>query len=326
MSLSVRHEGKRASVTTVLVTGAAGYIASYILDAFRERFTLRLVDNRDRDGLGRSVDGLQVRDISALDRMDEYRDLFRGADAVVHLAFMRPAQSRRADPHAWYLAERANIDMAYVVYQLALEEGVKRVVVASSNHAADFYEGALRRRELDMVYPDHPRPLSDNFYGWAKEAYEHLGFVFAAGIQQDLSSAAVADAKSTRRLEVVQIRIGAPRDLATTSFADGRVPDPKTLHRDLGAWVSPRDMAQLFARSVEAPSIENEFGVPFQVFYGISDNTRKPWSIANARKVIGYAPQDDSEIVYADEIRRSLTEPARATMVSGDARGGRGHR
>jgi hypothetical protein len=90
-------------------------------------------------------------------------------------------------------------------------------------------------------------------------------------------------------------------------------------------WVSPRDLAQLFVRSIETPSIADEHGVPFQVFYGISDNTRKAWSIANARKVIGYAPQDDSEVVYAEEIRRHLTGPAREGMVDGEARGGQGH-
>lgn len=78
-------------MTTVLITGAAGYVASYILPAFRQRFELRLVDNRDVDGLGRPVEGLQVRDISDLGRMDEYRDLFQGVDAVVHLAHLRPA-------------------------------------------------------------------------------------------------------------------------------------------------------------------------------------------------------------------------------------------
>jgi nucleoside-diphosphate-sugar epimerase len=313
-------------VTTVLVTGAAGYIASYLLPAFRERFTLRLLDNRERDGLDRPVEGLQVRDISNLDRLADYRDLFHGADAVVHLAFIRSAG---AGLHQRYLAERANIDMAYLVYQLALEEGVRRVVVASSNHAADFYEGPLRRRELDLVSPSHPRPLSDNFYGWAKEAYEHLGFVYATGALDATrggASTPVGAGQSGRRLEVVHIRIGAPRDLATTSFADERRYDPQTLHRDLGAWVSPRDLAQLFVRSIEAPDIADEYGVPFQVCYGISDNTRKPWSIANARRVIGYAPQDDSEIVYADEIRRFIVEPARQDMVTGDDRGGKGHR
>ena len=90
-------------------------------------------------------------------------------------------------------------------------------------------------------------------------------------------------------------------------------------------WVSPRDLAQLFARSIEAPSIADEYGVPFQVVYGISANTRSAWSIANARRVLGYAPEDDSEAVYADEIRRFILEPARAAMVSDAARGGQGH-
>ncbi|HEU5315042.1 MAG TPA: NAD(P)-dependent oxidoreductase [Chloroflexota bacterium] len=309
-------------MTTVLVTGAAGYVASYLLPAFREKYALRLVDNRDADGLGRPVPGLEVRDVSSLDRMDEYRDLFRGVDAVVHLAFIRASDRGH---HARYLAERANIDMAYVVYQLALEEGVKRVVVASSNHASDFYEGPLRRRELDHITAHSPRPLSDNFYGWAKEAYEHLGFVYAAGTMGALGFQAGPGTPAQRQLGVVQIRIGAPRDLASTSFAGEKL-DPVALHRDLGAWVSPRDLAQLFVRSIDTPDIRNEHGVPFQVFYGISGNTRRQWSIADAQRVIGYAPEDDSEVVYADEIRRHLTGPAQDRMVQGDARGGKGHR
>lgn len=310
---------------TVLITGAAGYIASYILPAFRERFTLRLVDNRDRDGLGRPVEGLQVRDISDLSRMDEYRDLFRGADAVVHLAHLRPTGPSL---HERYLAERGDVDMAYIVYQLALDESVKRVVIASSNHATDFYERPLRARLMDMVYPEASaqRPLADNYYGWAKEAYEHLGFVYASGVAGGPTVGEVRPEDRPRRLEVVQIRICAPRDLSITSFADWRRDDPLTLHRDLGQWVSPRDLAQLFVKSVEAPHIEDEHGIPFQVFYGVSANTRSAWSIVNARKVIGYEPQDDSEVVYADEIRRYLLDPARERMVQGEARGGKGSR
>jgi NAD(P)-dependent dehydrogenase (short-subunit alcohol dehydrogenase family) len=191
-------------VKTVLVTGAAGYIGSYILPAFRERFSLRLVDNRDRDGLGRPVEGLQVRDISDLNRMDEYRDLFRGADAVVHLAFMRPPTEGL---HQRYLAERANVDMAYLVYQLALEEGVRRFVVASSNHATDFYERPLRTKQLDTVYPDHPRPLADNFYGWAYMAS-------TSADSCDLTQR-VASSASTARVELLD------QHLADTLAASG---------------------------------------------------------------------------------------------------------
>ena len=42
--------------------------------------------------------------------------------------------------------------------------------------------------------------------------------------------------------------------------------------------------------------------MPFQIFYGISENPHAFWSIANARKVIGYAPEDNSELRFADKI------------------------
>ncbi len=290
-------------MATVLLTGASGYIAGYIIDGLRRSHQVRLVDNRP----GPDV---LVRDLTDPRALDHHRDLFRGVDAVVHLAFQRPQGS---DAVARYLAERGNVDMAFVVYQLALEEGVRRVVVASSNHAADFYEGPLRRRALELVGTEEPRPLADNFYGWSKEAYEHLGFVYATGALG-------------RPLENVQIRIGAPRDLATTSFVDERRNDPLTLHRDLGMWISPRDLTQLTLRAIDAPDLRDRWGVPFQVVYGISGNTRSTWSLANARAVLGYAPADDSEVVYADEIRRWIVEPQRAAMVSAEARGGLGRR
>ena len=65
-----------------------------------------------------------------------------------------------------------------------------------------------------------------------------------------------------------------------------------------GAWVG--------SWSVEASEIEDEHGVPFHIFYGVSNNARKFWSITNARKVIGYEPQDDSEIRFAEDLARLL--------------------
>ena len=70
--------------------------------------------------------------------------------------------------------------MAYNLYQTCLEEGVRRAVVCSSNHAADYYENLIWGDKWDVVTPDM-RPLSDNFYGWAKETYEHLGFCVCNG-------------------------------------------------------------------------------------------------------------------------------------------------
>ena len=82
--------------------------------------------------------------------------------------------------------------------------------------------------------------------------------------------------------------------------------DPANYKRDLGAYLSPRDLTQLFVKSIETPNIENEHGIPWQVVYGISNNTRAFWSLSNAREVLGYAPEDDSEVKYADDIRSFL--------------------
>jgi nucleoside-diphosphate-sugar epimerase len=290
---------------TVLVTGATGYIASQLLPTLRERYDLRLLDVRGTDRHGEPVQGVQVVDLaSAADAT--VRPHFRGVDAVVHLAYFRPS-SASLNPQTGfmtrdYAGERTNVDMAQRVFQLAMEEGVQRVVMASSNHAADWYEHLLHVGKMDVVDPDLTPPRSDNYYGWAKATYEHLGFMFATGA-------------NGRAVENVQVRIGAPRPIAAKTFfpnGPGTDGDAVRYKRDLGAYISPRDLTQLFVKSIETPDIANEHGIPFQVFYGISGNARAFWSLVNARRVIGYAPEDDSELRYADEIRAYLVEPSRS--------------
>jgi len=271
----------------VLVTGATGYIASQMLDDFRRRYELVLVDAKDRDRDGHTVPGVRTIDLAHLDP-EGYRELFDGVRTVVHLAYKH---GDRTDMRRGYADERDNVDLAFEIYQAAFETGVERVVVASSNHAADWYETLIRDRLLEMLTPHH-RPLSDNWYGWAKEAYEHLGFVFASG-------------SYGRKLPVVHVRIGAPRPIVRDSYGD----DAAWYKRDLGAYISPRDLSQLFCRAIDAPSIDNEHGVPFLVVYGISNNTRAFWSIADARSVLGYAPEDDSEIVFQEDIAAWLMKP-----------------
>ena len=271
----------------VVVTGAAGYVASQLLPAFRERYDLVLLDAREKTRDGAPVEGVTITDLRDANR-ETYRSYFEGADAVVHLAFNYKAGRSMNDGD--YYSERSNLDLAFHVYQTALEEDVRRVVIASSNHAADWYEHLLLQRKMEMLDVTWP-PLSDNYYGWAKACYEHLGFLFATG-------------RKGKALEVVQVRIGAPRSIP----ADSAAKDPTSYKRNLGAYISPRDLQQLFVKSIETPDITNEHGIPFQIFYGVSNNARAFWSIANARKVIGYAPQDDSEVVFADDIRRVLVE------------------
>jgi len=267
----------------VVVTGAAGLIAGLLLPALRERYDLIPLDLRAADRDGNPVEGIQIADLLNQDR-DTYRHHFEGTDAVVHCGFVHPEDPD--DPNQRFQAELANVQMAYNVYQAAWEAGVRRAVVASSNHAADYYEPLILDGQWDFVTPAI-RALSDNYYGWAKEVYEHLGFVFAVGKMNG------------RPLENVQIRIGGPRE---TDVGNCELGDLRCMRRALAVYISQRDMSQLFIKSIETEDIHDDHGVPFQIFYGVSDNPHAFWSIANARRVIGYEPQDNSETRFADLI------------------------
>ena len=229
--------------------------------------------------------GVEITDLGDPD-LSKYSQHFKDVDTVVHLGYKR----RQGSPLDDYYDEQFNVGMAFNVYRSAYESGVKRVVLASSNHAADWYEHALiHNHDLEMLDP-YRLPLSDNFYGWAKATYEHLGFLFASGT-------------FGRKLEVVLVRIGAPREIRLEDFPG----DPGRYKRDLGAYISPRDLTQLFTRAIETPNIDNEHGIPWLIVYGISDNTRSFWSLTSARQVLGYRPEDDSEIKYAQDIQSFLT-------------------
>ena len=280
----------------VVITGAAGYVAQRMFRALDERWEVVPIDVRDKTREGKSVPRLVVADLTEPDR-NAYRQHFRGADAVIHCGFVRApgmsADTWQDNSDAKFQAEHANVALAYNVHRVALEEGVRRVVVCSSNHASDYYERLVWDGRVDMVTPEMP-PRSDNWYGWSKASYELLGFVFATG---------KADG---RRLEVVQWRIGGPRDDDIEHIKPGDIP---TMHRALGAYLSARDQVQQAIKMVETPDITDDNGVPFLIVYGISGNTHRFWSLETARRVLGYAPEDDSQTRFVDGMAPIVKAP-----------------
>ncbi len=273
----------------VVITGAAGYVAQRMFKALDERWDVVPIDIKSTTRDGKSVPRLVVSDLTQPDR-NAYRAHFKGADAVIHCGFVRApgltADSWQENSDAKFQAEHANVALAYNVYRVALEEGVRRVVVCSSNHASDYWERLVWDGRVDMVTPEM-LPRSDNWYGWSKAAYELLGFVFATGKVDG------------RKLEVVQWRIGGPRDDDIDHVKPGDLP---TMHRALGAYLSARDQTQQAIRMVETPDITDENGIPFLIVYGISGNTHRFWSLASARRKLGYQPEDDSQVNFADKI------------------------
>ena len=289
----------------VVVTGASGYISNAFLPTFSERYDLTLLGVSKETKTGWNDNIIEVNLTNP--NVDHNGEHFTGADVIIHNArydhranpkfTTGPNHKRKKDrpqqPVDGYLAARQNLDMAYNIYKLALQKNIRRVVAASSNHAADWYETKIHVGEMDIVgHTTYPKSV--DFYGWCKIAYKAMGFAFATR-------------RFDQEIENINIRIGGPRILDIANLSDNQT----SLCRDLAACISNRNPQQLYIKSIETPKALNEDGMPFQLFYDISNNTRAFWSIANARAAIGYNPQDDPEVFYSKQIRKHLTSLGR---------------
>lgn len=243
----------------VLVTGIAGTIGSVIKLGFSEKYELSGLDRVTTEGVPCAV--ADVADLSAI------APSFEGVDVVVHLA---------ADPSpraSWDSVLQNNIVGTRNVFEAARNARVRRVVLASSHHAAGFYglkddpykaiyEGRLEEAErpIERLPPNRVRP--DSYYGVSKIFGEALGSYF----------------HDQYGISVICLRIGWVM----------KTDDPTFSAASLSLWLSHRDTVQLFERSVEAP-----YSVGFAVVNGESANTLGIWDLEDTRDILGFDPQDD---------------------------------
>jgi uronate dehydrogenase len=148
-----------------------------------------------------------------------------------------------------------NVVGTHNVLRAAVDAGVSRVILASSNHAVGFYRRSVDGAELPDGLPARP----DTFYGWSKAASESLGALY----------------HDRFGLDVVALRIG-------TCFVE------PIGSRGLATWLSPGDAGRLVEACLAAPA------VGFRVVWAVSDNRRRWWSLAGAR-ALGFVSADDAE-------------------------------
>ena len=169
-----------------------------------------------------------------------------------------------------------NVTGSQTVLHAAAEAGVRTVVVASSNHAAGFWE----RPGDGSLLPDDVAPRPDSFYGWSKAAVESLGRLY----------------HERYGLTVVNLRIGwcsrHPYD-----------------RRGAEIWLSPDDVGRLVEAAL-APTVTG-----FHTVWGVSANTTSWWSRAGG-EAIGYRPQDDSEAYASEFADRRRPPPRWAASSS----------
>ena len=190
----------------VLITGAAGAIGSSLRDNLAGRYRhLRLADLVD---VGDVRPG-EEHDRGDIQEMDACLRMTRDVDCIVHLA-------GQATESTWERVLGPNIIGCYNVYEACRQNGVKRFIFASSNHAVGFHR---TDRLIDRTAQTRP----DSRYGVSKVFGEAMGRLYA----------------DKHGMQVACMRIG--------SFQ----PKPQD-RRQLSTWFSPDDLARMVAALIDA--------------------------------------------------------------------------
>jgi nucleoside-diphosphate-sugar epimerase len=181
-----------------------------------------------------------------------------GVDAIIHLGGLSGEAPFEEILHT-------NVLGSQHVLEAARRQGVRKVLLASSNHAVGYF--SRDDAPPDGLPADLP-PRPDSFYGWSKTAVESLGRLYV----------------DTYGLDVYCLRIGSCFDVPTNV-------------RHLSTWMSPEDSARLMDACLRTDN------GGFQVVWGVSANTRRWWSL-KAGEQVGYQPVDDAEAFAAELIGR----------------------
>jgi uronate dehydrogenase len=196
---------------TILMTGAAGRIGTFLRPELAGKYRLRLSDISPIRDL-KAGETFMRADIS---KMSDMLRVTKGVDAVLHFG-------GQSGEHDWEHILKGNIIGFYNTLEAARRNGVKRFLVATSNHAVGFY-----RCDQKIDHRVYPKP--DSRYGVSKVFNEALASLYA----------------DRYGMEIFCMRIGnvnhAPID-----------------RRRLAIWISGRDMARLVKLGLEMADLHFE--------------------------------------------------------------------
>ncbi|WP_267641053.1 NAD-dependent epimerase/dehydratase family protein [Haloarchaeobius amylolyticus] len=262
----------------VLVTGAFGRVGTALIEHLDDEYSFRYFDRADAPGYDPVVG--DVNDYEA------FAPAFEGQDAVVHLAAAAAVDSD------WNDVLESNLIGVRNCLRAAREHEVETVVFASSNHVVGMYE---EEHAPDLYEPDHPLTLDhtapvrpDSYYGTSKVWGEALCRYFVENFEYP---------KQAYQLRICSVRYPEydhPYGDAERGVDDGRWDRDSPEYREAVArlkatWQSRRDIADLVRCCLD----DDE--VTFDIFYGVSDNSRRWFDIDHARSVVGYEPEDSAD-------------------------------
>jgi NAD(P)-dependent dehydrogenase (short-subunit alcohol dehydrogenase family) len=153
----------------ILLTGGSGSVGKAIIERLVQRgYGVRVIGRRS----GLAFEGAEYR-VCDVNDYPALREAVRGCTAVVHLAAI--ANPGYGTPEEIF---RINCSGSFNVFQAAAEEGIRRVVQASSINATGQFFG-LKPAPLHYLPIDEVHPVfSTDAYSFSKNVIESIGQFF----------------------------------------------------------------------------------------------------------------------------------------------------
>jgi NAD+ dependent glucose-6-phosphate dehydrogenase len=248
-------------IQSVGITGANGSIGRVLMAGLADLYQIKAFSRREVEFPTTLVH---------FDQPDQVRGAFDGLDAVIHLA---------ADPSpmaSWESVRAHNIEAMYQVLEECVRAGVRRLVFASTNHTMhgnsilSTPETLDPNKPMQMKLGDAPNP--DSLYAVSKLFGEQLGKLYSE--RYDLSFIGLRIGWTIPENDPTVMRGTSAEDYMRAMF------------------LSHRDCVQAHIRALKVDA-------RYMLAYVVSNNGRRVFDLDETRAGLGYEPQDDAEVFFA---------------------------
>ena len=243
-----------ATIEKVLITGASGYLARFIIDRLHGMYQLTLTDIVEPDRIPENTTFIKADVTNA----SEIEAACVDQDAVVHLVALVRG---RSDKPATLFAD-VMVKGTWNVAEACVQRGVRRLVNISSISACHPARGAKLPYEVDDDFQFGP---GDIYYSLAKYLGEQIGAAY----------------HQAHGLDVIHVRPGV-------IAGDGQNPGPAAPDVVTDPWfvyVDPRDVAQCVARAIETETVK------YGAYNAVAGRADSRFSWQQAADDLGYSPE-----------------------------------
>lgn len=242
------------AIQKILITGAAGYLAQFIIDRLHHDYQLTLSDivEPSREYVGTKFIKADVTQLA------EMEIACKGQDAVIHLVAL--VRERHGKPNS--LFADVMVKGTWNVAEACVKQGVEKLVNISSISACP---PAPNVQLPYCVGDDFKFGVGDLNYALAKYLGEQIGFAY----------------HQAHGLKVIHIRPGVIE-------GDGQNPGPSEPDAVTQPWfvyVDPRDVAQCVAKAIETDK------VTYGAYNAVAGRTDSRYDWEKAKEDLDYSPE-----------------------------------